>query len=378
MLPIALLLFASLIIAATVSAAYTLTFLDQIVHGELYHYGLQFSLNWANRYWAILRIIEILLVLVAVLTLFNALFVYRKYVYRKRLGGLAVNKRLEVELTRAQVKGIQQLESEKEALRLKTGKRKRQPPEMIAYMFLVLGATALISSIFFNLSILAFIGLGLSFWGALFLFLRPVRYVKSNLLYSTAISSLEAIDRVIVDLNYEGKAIYLPPSPYFLKGYKSGKVYISSNKNTILPPSEELASEKVFLKNPQGICLIPPGLGLANLYEKELGTEFLKVDLEYLESKLPSLFTDDLEIASNFEMNIQNDTVHIKITGSVFNELCKEVRNLLSFCNSLGCPLCGSIACALSRAIGKPIVIEKTQLSQDANMIEAYYRVIEG
>lgn len=277
----------------------------------------------------------------------------------------------------ALIERIQKLESEKEALKLELWSQKRQPSTKIAYILLFFGATALVSSIFYVSSVLAFIGLGLSFWGALLLFLKPVKYVKSSFLESTAISSLENLDRVIADLNYKGKAVYLPPSPYFLKGYKGGTVYISSEKNTVLPHIEELAGKEVFFKNPKGICLVPPGLGLANLYEKELGTEFLKVDLEYLEDKLPTLFTDNLEIASDFEMNTQNDVIHIKITESVFKDFCKESRKISNVCGSLGCPLCSSIACALSRAIGKPIVIEKTELSQDDNVIEAYYRVIE-
>lgn len=290
-------------------------------------------------------------------------------------------KKKRLAITKAQLQAIieriQELESEKEALRLELWSHKRQPSTKIAYILLLFGATALVSSIFYVSSILAFIGLGLSFWGALLLFLKPVKYVKSSFLESTAISSLENLDRVIADLNYKGKAVYLPPSPYFLKGYKGGTVYISSKKNMALPHVEELAGKKIFFKNPKGVCLVPPGLGLANLYEKELGTEFLKVDLEYLEDKLPALFTDNLEIASNFEMNAQNDAIYVKITGSVFKDFCKESRKISNICGSLGCPLCSSIACALSRAIGKPIVIEKIELSQDENVIEAYYRVIE-
>jgi hypothetical protein len=40
-------------------------------------------------------------------------------------------------------------------------------------------------------TVLAFIGLGLTFWGALFLFARPIKFVKSILLDFTAISTIQ-------------------------------------------------------------------------------------------------------------------------------------------------------------------------------------------
>jgi len=197
----------------------------------------------------------------------------------------------------ALIERIQQLESAKEALRLELWKQGRKPSGRIAYILLFFGAASVISSIFYVSTILAFIGLTLIFWGALLLFMKPIRYVKTSLLDSTAISSLTTIDHVISEFNYKGKAVYLPPLPYFLKGYKGGVVYISSKEEIILPPVHEVSGKKVFVKNPQGICIVPPGLSLVNLYEKELGKEFAKVDLEYLKNNLPRLFVENLEIA---------------------------------------------------------------------------------
>lgn len=275
------------------------------------------------------------------------------------------------------IERTQQLESEKEALRLKLWKQSRKPSGKIAYVLFSFGAASVISSIFYVSTILAFIGLTLIFWGALLLFMKPIRYVKTSLLDSTAIPSLITIDRVISEFNYKGKAVYLPPLPYFLKGYKGGVVYISSKEEIILPPVHEVAGKKIFIKNPQGICIVPPGLSLVNLYEKELGKEFTKVDLEYLKNNLPKLFVENLEMAKDLEINRESSLIHVKITGSVYKDFCAEVRKLSNICNSFGCPLCSSIACALSRAVGKPIIIEKNQVSSDGNVIEAYYRVIE-
>jgi len=77
--PIKPILFAVIVLAATVAVAYTLTLYDKIVHVQLYDYGLQFSLDWANPYWALMRIMQILLAVIAISTVINTIFVVRKY-----------------------------------------------------------------------------------------------------------------------------------------------------------------------------------------------------------------------------------------------------------------------------------------------------------
>jgi hypothetical protein len=262
-----------------------------------------------------------------------------------------------------------------EAPRRKPWRHKRGLPENVAYILLLMGTLALVTSILYSSSILAFIGLGLTFWGALLLFIRPTKYVKASLVDSTAVSSLTSLDQIITELNFKGKAVYLPPK--HLKETRGGKLFIPSKKELIIPTTEEAAEEKVFLRNPKGIRLTPPGLGLANLYEKELRKNFTKVNLNYLQNNLPKLFIEDLEIAEDFEMNIEDNKIQVKITGSIYNDLCNEVRKLSNTCSSFGCPLCSSIAVALTRATGKPVLVENIEVSDDDKTIEAHYRLIE-
>jgi len=232
------------------------------------------------------------------------------------------------------------------------------------------------TSVFYSSSILAFIGLSLTFWGALLLYIKPAKYVKARILDSTVISSLKTVDQMITNLNYKGKAIYLPPR--YLKDLKGGKAFIPSKENLGIPPVEEVAQEKVFLENQKGMCVTPPGLGLANLYENELRKDFMEADLNYLQNNLPKLLTDDLEIAEDLEINVEDNTIKAKITGPINKDLCNETKKLPNICGSLGCPLCSSIAIALTRATGKPLVIEKTEVSKDGETIEASFRLLEA
>jgi hypothetical protein len=275
----------------------------------------------------------------------------------------------------ALIKRVEQLETEKEALRLQLWKTRRRPPGIIGYTVLLTGAAALITSIAYSSNILALIGLGLSFWGILFLYARPVQYMKAGLIDSTAIASLTTIDRVLGDLKYEGKGIYLPPK--YLKDFKSGTVFIPSKKETQVPTADQLSKENVFIKDPEGLCLVPSGLGLTNLYETELGRDFAKVDLTYLQRNLPKLLIEDLEIVEDFQMNTKGNLIGIKIQGSSYADFCNKLREFSNICGTFGCPLCSSIACALTRATGKPIKVEKTAHTPDGKGLRILLRILE-
>lgn len=256
-----------------------------------------------------------------------------------------------------------------------TAKRRLKLPEVVVYLLLSMGSIAIVLSFIFTSFILAFAGLGLTFWSVLLVFLKTTKYVKAELFEATPISSLRSIDQVIAHFNCQGKGIYLPQSS--LKELKGGKVFIPMRESEfVVPPAEEVAEEEILLVNPHGICLTPSGLSLVNLFEKELETDFSRVDVDYLLRNLPKLFIEDLEIAEDFEMNLVRDMVHVRITGSVFNNMCREVREFSHACKSFACPLCSSIACALAKATGKPIAIEKSDLSEDGRVIQVYYLII--
>lgn len=248
-------------------------------------------------------------------------------------------------------------------------------PNIIGLTLVSCGILALAISIIFVNSILAFIGLGLTFWGLLFLLLKQETYIKSTLLDSTATQSLKNLNKILTELDYKGKGVYLPPK--YLKDLKSGMVYISKKKGTEIPPLEEKPEEKMFSTNPNGLYITPPGLDLTNLYEKELRTDFIRNDIQHLQNNLPKLFIENLEIAQNLEINTENNTVNVKITDSVYKNLCKKTQQLSNIHNSIGCPLCSSIACALTRATGKPIIIEKEQPSEDTRIIDIKYRILK-
>ena len=262
-------------------------------------------------------------------------------------------------------------------------------------ILLGLGAVFLVFSIFYASQILAFIGLGLIFWGVILTYIQNEEYIKQDLLDTTTLPLLATLNQILQELDYRGKAIYLPPK--YLKDPETTKAYIPKQKDAKLPAPEQIQEQenKTFPKNPEAALIIPPGFALSKLFEKTLGTTFTKVDLEHLQQNLPKTFIHDLEIAENLEIQTKpskaakeltdsvslihskNDTIHVKIANSIYKDICKEARQLSYICGAIGCPICSAIACAITKATGKPVIIEKEQTSEDGRNIHTEYHILE-
>jgi hypothetical protein len=265
--------------------------------------------------------------------------------------------------------------------------------EAVSVIMLVGGLVVLVASVFYGSSTLAFIGLGLAFWGALLLYIRPEKYTRIELLNAVILPSLATLNEMIQELNYRGEALYLPPK-YFVNP-ESTRVYITKQKVATLP-TPELIQEyetQLFVKNPEGLLLTPPGAELANIFEKKLGISFARVDVEYLQRNMPKLFIEDLEIADNLEMEIISKTVaakasafsllqteryaiQVRITDPICKEVCEESNRLTYICDRVGCPICSAIGCALTKATGAPVIIESVQTSEDGKTVQVTYGIL--
>lgn len=165
-------------------------------------------------------------------------------------------------------KEFEELQTENRSLKKQLNGHNRNSTLIVSIVFAVPGILSLIFSITAGSQVLAFVGLGLTFWGALFYLVRPVTYVRGNLLSTTAATLYQTIDRIIKDLDIRGKAIYVPPYsreanlPQRLKGLKETVVFLPKDTDQVSPPIEEMATGKFMTKNPRGIIIIPSGLRL--------------------------------------------------------------------------------------------------------------------
>jgi hypothetical protein len=194
-------------------------------------------------------------------------------------------------------------------------------------------------------------------------------------LEKTALPLLVTLNQMIIDLNLEGDAIYLPPEA--LKDPESSKVLLTKNEKTKLTtPKQAQDSEKPFGTKTEGILIKPPGADLVKLFEITLNTKFIKVDLKYLERNIYNLFVNELEIAENVQIQVKENIVSTEIKNSIYAKLHTETEELPKVTTLLGCPICSAIACAITKASGKPLIIEKHQTSKDGRTITTEYRLL--
>jgi hypothetical protein len=314
-------------------AIYYFTRIDFIVSTTLYDYGLQFSLNWATLYWNYIQLSLITVGLTILFALVSAILV-------------SVN--------------------ERKAGHLNTQK-------IAASVLLLTGATAFITSIIYASQIVAFIGLGLIFWGITFAYIRSEEYVQKDLMEAAVLSENPPLTQTFTNLGFKGSAIYLPPK--YLQDISESKVYISKDEQITLPATEH-AQNRVsnpLTKIPSGLFLTPPGAELAKLFETNLGTNFTRVDMQFLQQNMPRLLTETLEIMQSFE--IEQDDREIWVTARNLHVKALAVENE-SF--SLGSILSSAIACVLAKSLGEPIILKNQSINEKDKSVKIEYGILKN
>ncbi len=107
--------------------------------------------------------------------------------------------------------------------------------------------------------------------------------------------------------------------------------------------------------------------------------DFSKIKLDRLENVLSKVFIEDLELATDSNVDIDGDVVHVKIVDPIYKDFCSEVKKATAerMCK-IGCPMCSSIACAVTKITGKPVIIERAELRLYDKTIETWFRLHRG
>ncbi len=321
--------------------------LDYLVNSVIYSYGLNFSYDWANNYWAHLRSILVL----------------------SGFAGSVMAVSIGLALVSKPPKNIEL------ASVVRGYSRKFNWANLVILLLLSSGVASLGLSVHLNFSFLATLGLGLIFWGAILLYIRPEDYVKEIILKGTSLPSLVNLGRTIEQMGYQGTPIYLPPA---FNNLKSSKIYISVSKDRELPSLAEVAfaENEPFSRHAQGLFLIPVGIELAELAEKKMKRTEGKYDLEHLARKLPRVLVEDFGLARKVELEISNPKVLVKVRHSLYDNVCRETGKSSKTCASFGCPLCSAIACLLAKSTQRPVAIEADRVREDGNVVDLEYRIL--
>jgi hypothetical protein len=193
---------------------------------------------------------------------------------------------------------------------------------------------------------------------------------------STAFSSLATLNQIIQEIKYSGKAVYLPPK--YFKNPETTKAYVARQGNAKLPTPEQTQAQetRVYIEDPEGLLLTPPGEELSRLFERTLNTTFTKMDVNYMQRGLPKLFVEDLEISQEFQISADKNRINVRIEGTPYRKLLQKTKDLGDTA-ALGSPLVSALACTIAKASGRPVTIERQKTSDDGDKIEIEYHILE-
>lgn len=239
---------------------------------------------------------------------------------------------------------------------------------------LVTGVIMIVLSALYSSSFIAVVGVSVAFWSVLLLFFTPTKHTFLALLKASASAGGSNIERSLIEFNSDEKGVYLPPQN--LRNFESSIVFVPKTHQTALPASNE-TNEKLFTDKKTGLLLTPPGLALSTMFENELGLSFRKINLAQMQIMITKLI-HNLKFAEDAQVRIQDKTITLEVTGSIFNTLCQETENSQPRTHAqVGCILASAFACAFAKASDKPITIQKDTLNPDTKILIIDYRMEE-
>jgi hypothetical protein len=252
-----------------------------------------------------------------------------------------------------------------------------------AVVFLVVGVVSLVLAFIENSEVLALVGLGLTFWGALFLLIAPLGYVESSLLETVALPGYQVIDRVLQGSKTARKAYYIPSYPKdvylpdHLKGLKDTVAFIPNSESSERPAIQEMAEGKIYVHNPEGALVTPPGVSLLAQLESKTRIDLTKMKIEELVESLPKLILENLTVAKEIKLVQNQNQIDLTITESPFLDLFSKENNLRSI-GLLGCPIASAVACAITKITGKRVAVTSLKVIPETKTEHVTYDVIEG
>jgi hypothetical protein len=237
-----------------------------------------------------------------------------------------------------------------------------------------IGLFELALSVIYDSTNLAFMGLGLFFFGIVLGYIRTEIYVKKVILDATVLSQMMTLNEVLNELDYVGQPVYL--SPRYFNDPDAQKVYVPKKKETKLPTPEEMQDPTFFLKNAAGILLTPTCYELTRLFEKKLQKKLIEVDLEHLQKTLPKLFVD-LEIAKNLTIEKREDSIVVTMDNCRFS-MPMQSKSDSGKPQIQDSPLCSAIACSLAKVTGRCLIKAAETTDSTKRNVVIEYRIVDN
>jgi hypothetical protein len=260
----------------------------------------------------------------------------------------------------------------------KTAKKPKLDSFLLAIVLLVAGIALFVVSVFSGSLIVCIFGLGLIFWGALFLLIPPPKHVDPSFLVTSALPDYMTIDRMLTYLVPKNEAYNIPPCPRgvclpeHLEGLKEMVTFIPAEQTSGMAEIEDIARSYFLIERPKGFLVTSPGIGLLDKIEQKRGIDFSQVPLCELDETLPYLL-GGLFLSQEIKLTVGESEIVLQIDDSLYSGLYSEKYNLKSI-SLLGCPMVNAAGCAIAKSLGKPTMIQEIKTKGKTTV--ATFRVV--
>ncbi len=223
-----------------------------------------------------------------------------------------------------------------------------------------------------EVSIIAFIGLGLVLIGILTMFATPKPLIASEIAGRLLIPSRDNLALIVESLRTKSRGYHIPS---VVLGRESEVFLMISQEGELPLPNLGDSSRRPEISwSPIQRVLKPTGVALMNGYEETLKRDFLGLDVPQLARLLAKAIVPEYQLCSAFSIVgtpsgrlvatwTKPAVAHTCVTekGSNHPELC--------------C-LCSSVACALAKATGRAVWIEETSLDGTSSVVTTTYQIV--
>jgi hypothetical protein len=222
-----------------------------------------------------------------------------------------------------------------------------------------------------NLELFLTLALGSFFLGVFAIVLVTQKVVPRELDQAIQQGQMENHHNLMESLNVNGNGIYVPVRTS--KGrIKDVRVFIPLKKKgrIKIPPLDDDEVFKTGVNDTEiGISFVPPGKSLLERFEVELGVLFIDVDPGELEQYLRSHITT-AGLVRDINIKVENDRARVIITQGEHQQLCETAHDRYKgLCQTVGCPVCSSILCALCLSTGMRVKIDSEKWNGKKNQV---------
>ena len=244
------------------------------------------------------------------------------------------------------------LEKRNQALIRELVKLRTKPSGRIGYLLLVIGAVLLSVSLDYSQSLAAFLSLAFLFWGILFLYVKPDKFVRKEIMLSMIREAYNFYYDKMESTEDKDYLVYY--SPTTITEYNKVYTFSIDTNNNVLKDIENNDYKKTN----------PLGIGLIEQIEADYKITVPSMDSDRLMPLMKKIYEDDYDLVKKYESEIKQNSIEVKL--DYYDDLSEIDEIPYKFY------IVSSIACAIAKNKHKPIIVDRNMGSYELVNYEIY------